>query len=69
MKLILYGGRKYEPFQTKAFTEPELSNFNPALMNISLTSKIILLIWSRLNTGSIPFGPFRSSEPGCKIQP
>ena len=59
MKLILYDGRKYEPFQTKAFIEPELSNFNPALMNISLTSKI----------SSIPLGPFRSSEPGCKMQP
>ena len=66
MKLTLYRGRKYEPFQTKVFIEPELSNFNPALMNIS---KIILLIWSRLNTGSIPLGPFRSSKPGCKMQP
>ena len=41
MKLILYDGRKYEPFQTKAFIEPELSNFNPALMNIPLTLEII----------------------------
>ena len=28
MKLILYDRRKYEPCQTKAFIEPELSNFN-----------------------------------------
>ena len=41
MKLILYDGRKYKPFQTKAFIEQELSNFNPALMNISLTLEII----------------------------
>ena len=31
----------YEPFQTKAFIEPELSNVNPALMNMSLTLEII----------------------------
>ena len=41
MKLILYDGRKYEPFQTKAFIEQEFSSFNPALMNISLTLEII----------------------------
>ena len=41
MKLILYDSRKYEPFQTKAFIELELSNFNPALMNMSLTLEII----------------------------
>ena len=41
MKLILYDGRKYKPFQRKAFIEPELSNFNPASMNISLTLEII----------------------------
>ena len=41
MKLILYGLRKYEPFQTKAFIEPELYNFNPALLNMSLTLEII----------------------------
>ena len=41
MKLVLYDGRKYEPFQTKAFIEPELYNFNPALMNMALTLEII----------------------------
>ena len=41
MKLTLYDRRKYEPFQTKAFIEPELFNFNPALMNMSLTLEII----------------------------
>ena len=40
MKLILYDRRKYEPFQTKAFIEPELSNFSPALLNRSLTLEI-----------------------------
>ena len=29
------------PFQTKGFIEPGLSNFNPALMNTSLTLEII----------------------------
>ena len=41
MKLILYDPRRYEPYQTKAFIEPELSNFNQALMNMSLTLEII----------------------------
>ena len=41
VKLILYDRRKYEPFQTKAFIEPEVSNFNPALMNMSLILEII----------------------------
>ena len=36
MKLILYDSRKYEPFQTKACIEPELSNFDPALMNLEI---------------------------------
>ena len=36
MKLILYDHRKYDPFQMKAFIEPQLSNFNPALMNMIL---------------------------------
>ena len=34
VKLILYDHRKYEPFQTKAFIEQKLINFNPALINI-----------------------------------
>ena len=41
MKITLYDHRKYDPFQTKAVIEPELSNFNPALMSMSLTLKII----------------------------
>ena len=41
MKLTLYDGGKYELFQIKAFIEPELSNFNPALMNMSLGLEII----------------------------
>ena len=41
MKLILYDHRKYDPFQTKASIEPKLSNFNPALMSVSLTLEII----------------------------
>ena len=41
MKLILYDRRKYEPFQTEALIEPELFNFNPALMNMPLTLEIV----------------------------
>ena len=41
MNLILYDHRKYDPFQTKASIEPKSSNFNPALMNVSLTLEII----------------------------
>ena len=41
VKLTLYDRGKYELFQTKAFIEPELSNFNPALMNMSLGLEII----------------------------
>ena len=41
MKLILNDRRKYESFQTKAFIEPELSNFNQALMYVPLTLEII----------------------------
>ena len=44
MKLILYDHRKCEPFQTKASIEPKLSNFNLALMNVSLTLEIINLV-------------------------
>ena len=41
VKLMLYDRRKYEPFETKAFIEPKLSNFNPTLMNMSLTLEIL----------------------------
>ena len=62
MKLILYGHRKYEPFQTKDFVNQGLSSVSPALMNTSLTLGIICSISSRLTSYSIPLGRFRSSE-------
>ena len=59
-EINVYDPRKYEPFQTKAFIEPELPNvIYPALMNMSLTLEIIGLIWSLFN---YVFYPIRSIQ-------